>query len=71
MSELDMIRMIEQNQRAIDEISSTMENVDHLESILIKKKKQRKSELETIRKDYDNAIQAYSNVIMKLLSRTS
>jgi hypothetical protein len=68
MSELDMIVMNEKNQSILDEVRSTIDNVDHLESILIEKKKLRKTELERIRKDYDNAIRAYSNVIMKLLS---
>jgi hypothetical protein len=68
MSELDMIVMNEKNQTVLDEVRSTIANVDHLESILIQKKKHRKSELERIRKDYDSAIQAYSNVILKLLS---
>lgn len=68
MSELDMIMMNEQNQKVLDDIMSTMYNVDHLESILIKKKKQRKHELDTIRKDLDNSIRAYSNIVLKLLS---
>ena len=68
MSELDMIVMIEKNQIVLDEVRFTIRNVDHLESILIQKKKLRKTELERVRKDYDYAIQAYSGVIMKLLS---
>lgn len=68
MSELNMIIMNEKNQYILDEIRCTIDNIDHLESILFQKKKLRRTELETIRKEYDNAIQAYSNIIMKLLS---
>ena len=68
MSELDMILMNEKNQGVLDEVHNTIGNVDHLESILIQKKRQRKEELEKIRKEFDNAIQAYSNVIMRLLA---
>jgi DNA transposition AAA+ family ATPase len=68
MSELKMITMIERNQSALDEIYYTMNNIDHLESILIDKKRLRKTELEKIRKEYDQAIQAYSGVILKLLA---
>ena len=63
-----MIVMIEKNQAALDEINSTAANIDHLESILFQKKKLRRNELDRIRKDLDNAIRAYSNVIMKLLA---
>jgi len=68
MSELDMIVMNEKNQVVLDDIRNTIENVDHLEKILIDKKRLRKSELERIRKDYDDAIRAYSNIIMRLLA---
>ncbi len=69
MSELDMIVMIEKNQQTLDEIEHTISNITHLETVLVQKKRLRKTELEKVRKDYDNAIQAYSNVIMKLLSK--
>ncbi len=55
------------NQRIVDEVAATIDNINHLESILIQKIKYRRGELERMRKDYELAIQAYSNILTKLV----
>jgi hypothetical protein len=67
-SNKELINISKKNQCKINEICFTVNNINHLESILIDKKKHRITELDTIKADYDSAIQSYSSVIVKLLS---
>ena len=67
-SNKELLDIAKKMQCKLDEIYSTTNNINHLESILINKKRYRIEELNNIKKDYDSAIQSYSSVIVKLLS---
>lgn len=51
----------------IREIKSHFSNINHLENIIIDKKRFRKEELEILRKEYQDLIQTYSEIIKKML----
>ena len=63
-SEIETIR---HNQSVVDELRYTVESVDHLEALIIDKIRFRRAELDTLSNEYESAIQAYSNIIMKLV----
>jgi hypothetical protein len=65
-----LINVRQQNdihQQNLDEINCAIDSINHLESILINKIKYRRKEMCAIRKEYESAIQAYSNIILKLV----
>ena len=70
MSDNILIEAIENNRicsSVVSDIACTNDSVNHLEVILINKIKYRKEELKALMLNYDNAIQSYSSVILKLL----
>lgn len=63
----ESMNVLGKNQTALGELRCTIESVDHLESLVIDKIRFRRSELTTISDEYESAIQAYSNIILKLV----
>jgi hypothetical protein len=51
----------------IREIKSQSDNINHLENIIIDKKRFRKEEIQILRKEYQDLIQTYSEIIKKIL----
>ena len=71
MTEIIIIEAMENNRNCstvVSDIACSIDSINHLEEILIEKIKYRKDELNRITRDYNNAIQSYSTIILKLLT---
>lgn len=51
----------------LQEIRAASNNINHLETVLIEKKRFRKTELGRLRKEFDTLIQAYATIVKVLL----
>ena len=51
----------------LQEIRAVSNNINHLETILIEKKRFRKTELDRLRKEFDTLIQTYATIVKVLL----
>jgi hypothetical protein len=51
----------------LQEIRAVSNNINHLETVLIEKKRFRKTELDRLRKEFDMLIQTYGTIIKVLL----